>query len=391
MNLLFLSAWFPYPPSNGSKLRIYNLIRGLAEHGHQVTLISFTDVSNPDTSGLESFCQAVYPIPWIEGQLTAMQRKLAFLSSTPQSFSDTFSQQMVDTIHKVIGENRFDAVIASQIKAATYGRYLQGLPAIFEEIELGVMYEQFSAAESLKRKMRYGLTWGKHRQYMRKVLNDFKVCTVVSPEEKLFVEDKLNRPDIDCAVIPNGVDVEQYQPFHGKAKPNTLIYTGSFGFSANYDAMVWFVGEVLPLVQAQIPDVTLTITGDHKNLPLPPNDGVHLAGFVDDIRPMVAQSSISLAPLLTGGGTRLKILEAMALKTPVVATPKGAQGLNASSGTHCLIAESPQEFSEAVVQVLQNADLAHKLVENGYDLVKSTYDWKVILPKFVELIECKII
>lgn len=391
MNLLFLSAWFPYPPSNGSKLRIYNLIRGLAEHGHLVTLISFTDVANPETSGLESLCQAVYPIPWVEGQLTPIQRKLAFLSVTPQSFSDTYSQQMVDTITKVIGENRFDAVIASQIKAATYGRFLQGLPAIFEEIELGVMYEQFSTADSLKRKMRYGLTWGKHRQYVRKVLKDFNACTVVSSEEKLFVEEKLDLPDIDCAVIPNGVDVEQYQPFHGEAKPNTLIYTGSFGFSANYDAMVWFIGEVLPLVQAQIPDVTLAITGDHKNLPLPPNKGVHLAGFVDDIRPMVAQSAISLAPLLTGGGTRLKILEAMASRTPVVATPKGAQGLNATPGTHCLIAETPHEFAKAVVQVLQNRDLANKLVENGYDLVLSTYDWKVILPKFIDLITCKII
>lgn len=390
MNLLFISAWFPYPPSNGSKLRIYNLIRGLSEHGHRVTLISFTDVPDPDTSGLESLCEAVYPIPWVTGQLSSFEKKLAFLSTTPQSFVDTFSQQMADTIKRVVAENRFDAVIASQIKGATYGRFLQGLPAIFEEIELGVMYEQYAAAENLKRKMRYGLTWGKHRHYMRQVLADFQACTVVSAEEKRFVEERLNLPDLDCAIIPNGVDVAQYQPFHASAEQNRLIYTGSFGFSANYEAMVWFVGEVLPLVQAQIPDVQLTITGDHKNRPLPDNQAVTLAGFVDDIRPLVARSAISLAPLLTGGGTRLKILEAMALKTPVVATSKGAQGLDATSGDHCLIADTPQDFADAVIRVLQDQNLANKLVENGYDLVVSTYDWKVILPKFIELIECKV-
>lgn len=391
MKILFLSAWYPYPPSNGSKLRIYNLIRGLSEHNHEVTLISFTDEANPDTSGLDSLCEAVYPIPWVEGQLSATQRKLALFSSTPQSFLDTYSQQMVDTINKVIAANRFDVAVASQIKAATYGRFLQGIPAIFEEIELGVMYEQYSAAESLKRKMRYGMTWAKHRTYMRQVLNDFKVCTVVSGEEKVFVEERIDRPDVECAVIPNGVDVDQYLPFHGQAKPNRLIYTGSFGFSANYDAMVWFVGDVLPLIQEEFPNVSLTITGDHKNLPLPENKAVTLAGFVDDIRPLVAQSAISLAPLLTGGGTRLKILEAMALKTPVVATSKGAQGLDATSGTHCLIADSPSQFAAAVVQLLNDHNLANTLVENAHTLVRSTYDWKVILPQFVELIECKVI
>ncbi|MFK7803658.1 MAG: glycosyltransferase family 4 protein [Anaerolineae bacterium] len=390
MNILFLSAWFPYPPSNGSKLRIYNLIRGLSEHGHDVTLISFTDEAQPDTSGLDSLCRAVYPIDWVEGQMTAAQRKLALFSATPSSFLDTYSQQMVDTIQKVIAENKFDAVVASQIKAATYSRYLQGLPAIFEEIELGVMYEQFAAGEDLKTKLRYGLTWFKHRGYMRKILNDFQACTVVSREEKLFVEEKIGKSDIDCQVIPNGVDVDQYQPFHGEARPNTLIYTGSFGFYANYDAMVWFVGEVLPLIQNVIPDVTLTITGDHKNLPLPKNDGVHLAGFVDDIRPLVAQSTISLAPLLTGGGTRLKILEAMALQTPVVATSKGAQGLDATPGKHCLIADSAQDFADAVIQLLEDANLAQTLKTNAYQLVQSTYDWKIILPQFVDLIECKV-
>ncbi|GJM42292.1 MAG: hypothetical protein DHS20C20_25740 [Ardenticatenaceae bacterium] len=151
--------------------------------------------------------------------------------------------------------------------------------------------------------------------------------------------------------------------------------------------MVWYLQEVNPLVQAQIPDVHLSITGDHANMPLPPANNVTLTGFVDDIRSWIASSCLSLAPIFMGGGTRLKILEAMALRTPVIATSKGAEGLDVEHGKHLLLADTPQEYADAVVTLLRNPDLYKKIADNGYQLIAEKYDWPSVTPHFLHLVE----
>ncbi len=138
---------------------------------------------------------------------------------------------------------------------------------------------------------------------------------------------------------------------------NTLIFTGPFRYLANHDAMVWFLQEIYPQIQRQLPNVCLTITGDHANLPLPHATNVTLTGFVEDVRPLVASSWVSLVPVRVGAGTRLKILEAMATGVPVVSTTKGAEGLEVNDGEHLLIADSAQGFAENVVQLLKDSKL----------------------------------
>jgi glycosyltransferase involved in cell wall biosynthesis len=151
--------------------------------------------------------------------------------------------------------------------------------------------------------------------------------------------------------------------------------------------MTWFLAEVYPRIQAQVTDVRLLITGDHADLPLPPTDNLTLTGFVDDVRPLVAAASISLVPIRVGGGTRLKILEAMALHTPVVATTKGAEGLDVQHGDHLLIADTPESFAQAVLRLLGDPALRQKLADNGYQLVRERYDWAAVMPTFLNLIE----
>src|SRR3989304_6090235 len=144
--------------------------------------------------------------------------------------------------------------------------------------------------------------------------------------------------------------------------------------------MVWFLEEVYPLIQAQVPDLSLTITGDHADLPLPPASNVTLTGVVDDIRPLIASSSVSLVPLQAGGGTRLKILEAMALGVPVVSTLKGAEGLEIRSGEHLLIADTPEAFAENVIRVLRDPALRKGITDRARRMVEEKYDWAVVMP-----------
>ena len=130
----------------------------------------------------------------------------------------------------------------------------------------------------------------------------------------------------------------------------------------------------------------LFITGNHASKPLPPTRNVTLTGYVDDVRPLVARAWCSVVPLRIGGGTRLKILEAMALGTPVVATSKGAEGLDVRDGEHLLIADEPAAFAEQVVRLLRDADLRAALAANSRRLVAERYDWAIVMPKFLALV-----
>jgi len=385
MNILFLSRWYPFPPNNGSKLRIYNLLQGLCEH-HEVVLLSFAESSEitPKMERPISNFKEIHFIPRKPFNPLSKKARLGFLSKTPRSFIDTFSPELVASIHEILNSDKFDLVIASQVDMAAYGRHFQELPAIFEEAEVGILYEQFKNAASFPERLRYWLTWNKHKRFLLSTLKYFKAATVVSqPEKSLLSEAISNHPPIK--IIPNGVDVQSYRDFQEIRKPNTMIFAGAFSFSPNYEAMQWFVGEALPIIQENIPTAELTITGNHLDLPLPKANYLNLTGLVDDVRPLIAQSTCSVVPILSGGGTRLKILEAVALGTPVITTTKGVEGLDLTPGDDILVGDNPKEFADAVIKVLTDAETGQKLATNALKKVQENYDWAQIVPDLLDL------
>lgn len=387
MKVLFLSRWYPYPPGNGSKLRVYNLIRGMAAY-HEITLLSFNDQTarEPDIDVLQSICREVKVVPYKPFDPQSQRSQLGFLSLKPRSVLDTFSFEMKECLEKTLNENEFDVVIASEIDMVVYSQYFCCLPALLDELQVQVFYDQYAQASSFWTRFRYHLTWIKLRYYLTFILSNFQVCISASTQERQLLSRAV--PSYQSfEVIPNGVDLAGYQDVQEVPQPNTLIFTGSFSFRPNYEAMVWFIREVYPRIQAKIPDVHLTITGDHAKRPLPSTNNVTLTGFVDDIRPLIARSWLSVVPLHVGGGTRLKILEAMALGTPVVATSKGAEGIEVKPEEHILIADSPEDFANAIIRLLEDLALRQKLVENARQLVCEKYDWAVIMPRFLGLIE----
>jgi polysaccharide biosynthesis protein PslH len=389
MKILFLSRWFPYPPNNGSKLRVFNLLQGLAQH-HQVSLISFSDNTEVDgsTYKLQSICKEAHVVPWKPYKPNSWRAYLGYLHIWPRSFVDTFAPQMAYAIKAALSSNNFDLVIASQFDTAAYSRYFDSLPALFEEIELGVLYEQYKMVRTPIKRMRYAITWKKHRRFLANLLPAFQACTVVSEQERRLLQSEIkDHGNTRLVVIPNCINLSDYNDIPENHKPETLIFTGSFTYSANYEAMLWFVEKVFPIVREKVPLVKLIITGDSGGRRLPHVDNVHLTGFVPDIRPLISSAAVSLAPIWTGGGTRLKILEAIALRTPVVATSKGAEGLDVQHEVHLLIADTPESYAEAILQLLKNPNLGRKIAGNAYDLVKKKYDWEVVMPQFLDLVE----
>ncbi len=388
MKIVFLSRWFPYPANNGSKIRIYNLLKGLAAH-HDVSLISFID-PNWEKNTIEpirKICDHVQVVPWKPYYSNSIRALMGFFSKTPRALYDTFSIEMRDQIIQSIRDTHPDLIIASQIDMACYAEHFSEFPALFEEAELGIYRQKLSTTPLPWQKFRNSLTWIKQAKYISQLLDHFRACTVVSDAEKILLSQVAQKSKSIIEVIPNCIDVNDSREVIGTPQSGSLIFPGSLSFFANHDAMIWFVGNVLPILRTRLPGIHLTITGDHANLPLPSLENVTLAGYVNDVRPMISSSWASIAPIRIGGGTRLKILEAMALSTPVVATTKGVEGLDVQHNVHVLIADSPDAFAEQIIRLSTDSELRRHLIENAYQLVCKKYNWSVVMPLFLDLVE----
>ena len=387
MRILFLSRWYPFPPNNGSKIRVYNLLTGLSRE-HEVSLISFYESTDPEPelTHMQKICRDVLVIQHKSFAPNSFHAVLGFFSLKPRSYMNMFSNEMRDRIEKSIQENSYDCIIASQVDMAAYAGWFKSAPAVFEEAELGIIYDQFTAADSILAKLRHWLTWSKHRSFMAALLKNFDLTTVVSERERQLLS-RIAPQYSPLEIIPNGVNLKSYAGIRAAPKAETLVFTGSFNYPPNYHGMVWFLEKVYPLLKSEHPNLQVTVTGAHGGRPLPHPDHVNLTGYIDDIRPVIAGASCSIAPLHSGGGTRLKILEAMALHTPVVSTTKGAEGLDVIHGENILLADDPQHFAEAVRRILKSSQLRQKLAENAYNLVCDKYDWDIIMGRFLGLLE----
>ena len=386
MNILFLSRWFPYPQDNGSKIRIHNLLTNLAK-SNEVTLISFVDQAEIDTEYYRQYSGVsnIEVVPWKPYNSRSLKALLGLFNPIPRFILDTYSPEMDGLILNLIERNNFDLIIASQLSMASYFSCFGGIPAIFEELEIGLFLGQAENSKSLLRRFRHRMTWIKLQRYLSWLLESFERCTVVSAQEcDLFSQNfPLHRKKIE--IIPNCVQMKDYEHVNVDPIPNQLIFSGSFRYHANYEAMLWFVREIFPIILEQLPDTKLIITGDHNNQSLPSTKNIILTGYIEDIKPVIASAWVSIAPLLIGGGTRLKILEAMAIGVPVVSTSKGAEGLDVNHGEHLLIANSPNEFANDVLMILRDRNLREHLVVNARNLVKDKYNWEVVNNRFVQI------
>lgn len=381
MRILLVAAWFPAPPSNGSRLRVHHLLHALTPR-HEVTFLGFADQADVDPAALRGTCRAVQVLPRPQLAPSAWRSRLAWLDRRPRSLALTFSPAMAAAVAAAARD--CDVVVASQLACAAYWQGFGDVPALLDEIELGALHGQMSEG-TLASRWRARLMWAKYRRFLRDLVPRFRACTVVSEPERQLLTDAIG--DGHCvAVLPNGVRAGEYAFDSRPPRPDTLIFTGALRYGPNHHAMRWFIAEVWPHVRRARPAARLLITGDHGGLPLPAGDGVERTGFVDNVRPLLAQATVALAPIFGGGGTRLKILEAWASGTPVIATSKGAEGLDAVAGEHLLIADDAASFAASVVAVLSNDALRARLSRAGRRLVEERYDWNVIGPRFAELV-----
>lgn len=385
--ILWVMGWFPLPPDKGVRIRLAQILDTLAAH-HRLTLIVLAD---PEAeveryrSDLAARCEALYVFPRREFLPTRWRALWGFLSPTPRWLVDTMLPEVQRLVRRLAREQAFDLILASQLPSALYVRSLTGAPKILDEVESGLFVDQVRRASNPAARLRRWLTWWKYARFMRRLLTDFAACTVVSEPEARLVQ--RIAPEARVAVIPNGIDLGRYAGTWPEPELDTLIFTGSPTYWVNRDALEWFAAAIWPEIRRRRPRARFWATGRlpaETALPQPP--GWIYTGYVDDVRPWVARSWALVAPLRFGGGTRLKILEAMALGTPVIATPKGAEGLTFRHLGGLVEAEAPGAFADAVVRLLSDPEERRRRSRLARAAVQD-YDWGRIQEQYLALID----
>lgn len=387
MKILFLSAWCPLPADNGSKLRIAQLLRGLAAR-HTVDLLAFAPQLPDDASqaALRTLCGAVELLPETPFAARPIGRLAGLLSPRPRSVVANHSPAMETAVRRRAGRG-YDLVIASQLHMAPYALLLDA-PRILEEVELAIIREQFAAAPAARARLRYGLTWWKTRNYVAGLLRRFQGATVVSEREHALLR-PLARTGLPLTIVPNGVDVVACSGDYGPPEPDVLIYPGAISYHANREAVAFFAAEVLPHIRAVRPAARLRVTGHARPedlAGLSAGPGLEFTGYLEDVRPTVARAWAEVVPLRTGGGTRLKALEALALGTPLVSTSKGVEGLGLAAGREVLLADSPGDFAAQTLRLLASPELRADLANHGRRAA-TRFDWSHSVAALEELVQ----
>ncbi len=389
MQLLFVSWWWPYPAVNGSKIRIYNLLRQLAEQ-HQVILLSFAESGEATAehiAHLREFCQQVEVVDKPVYDFNSLKATLGYMSRWPRHLIDVYSGQMAALVAQYAPG--CDLVIVSQLQTLRYLSRIGSTPGLLEEIEISSFYNQVAQASSVTSRFRGQLTLRKVEIALRSLLDSGVAMTVVSELERDCVQRLGSGAPVE--VIPNGVDTTDKHPDSAvQPKAFSLIYTGAVTYGPNYDAVDFFIREVLPLVRQRYPETSFSVTGgtgqvDVSDLAAQP--GVHFTGYLPEIDPAIHASWLTVVPLRAGGGTRLKILESMALGTPVVSTHKGAEGLHVTDGENILLADEPEAMAAQVCALLADPARREQVAQAGRALVQTEYDWVIIGRQLADFIE----
>jgi glycosyltransferase involved in cell wall biosynthesis len=281
-----------------------------------------------------------------------------------------------------LATGRYDRVVCDfLVPAVNLPSRLPCASVLFtHNVEAEIWRRHADTADSFPRRLLYRQQWRRMRRFERRTLARFdRVLAVSDVDRDTFARLYPGALDAPAAVIPTGVDTTYFTPAPTAPAGHRLVFTGSMDWLPNVDGVLHFCRDILPLIRRQVPDVAFTIVGrapTHTVRNLADEPGVSVTGRVDDVRPYLAEAAAYVVPLRIGGGTRLKIFEAMAAGRAVVSTSIGAEGLPTEPGRHLLLADAPESFAASVVALLTRPALRHSVEGEARALVANGYDWR---------------
>jgi len=394
MKVLFVSERVPYPLIDGGNLRTYHILKALSAH-HQVTLLCHLGgtADSDDAGGLADFCTVVtVPKPAVSMIKKATSAACALLGPRPYNLLVGWSEPLEKRYRQLLADGQFDLVHYNHFDAAAF--------ALTDPPEARMVLDS------------HNLVWHIVQRMAESASNPLMGALIRSQAKKMAaLEGALSRamdlvitcsgldrdgfaklhPNGHYAVVDNGVDTDYFAPLAEPAeRPGQLAFTGAMGYFPNEDGMLYFHREIAPLLNAGQVNYSLSVVGSKPSaavLAMDNGGNCRVTGFVDDVRPYMAEAEIMIVPLRIAGGTRLKILEAFAMGKAVIATPEGAEGIDALAGKDILIADSPQRFADAVAELLADPKKRREIAKNGRQVALKYYDWQIIGKRVVAAYE----
>lgn len=418
MHILFLTQIVPYPPDAGPKVKTWNVIRYLVGLGHQLTLATFVRPEEQEyLAVLEDICHQVFPVPIQRSRIKDIGYFLrGMVSGRPFLIERDDLQEMRSVVQNVLAHQHVDVIHADQLTMAQFAlnRRSQRLETRVNSNRQEDKYHQpylifdaHNAVWTILERMAQ-----KFPKYLRP-LAAFEVSKVRRYEGKIVAEfdhtfavTELDRESLISAarsaldgtsfeadqisVVPIAVDTSHISPINLEEHSTSILTLGTLHYPPNADGIRWFFEQVFPIIKESIPGAHLTIIG--KN---PPQDFIRFAGqnpdsvavtgYVPDLLPYLQQCAVLVIPVRTGGGMRVRILEGLAYGQAIVTTTVGLEGIEAQPGKEVLVADTPQEFANAVINLLENFKMRFEIARRGRLLVEKRYDWQVLFHNILNI------
>ena len=378
----------------GGKIRTGNILKQLAKE-HKITLISNVESPKDDAylPQMNIFCRKFIPVPWHELQKYSIKfyahLLLNLFSRYPVSVLNDSSKSLQAAVEHEISTSNYDIAICDFVQSALNFKNIKTLPTLLfqHNVESEIAARHIKNSKNSIARLFWYLQWKKMLRFEKGQCEKFDTVIAVSEYDKKLFQTKYNLKNV--CTIPTGVDVDYFIPVANHSKNPSLVFCGSMDWLPNEDAILFFAKDILPHIKNRIPSIRLNVVGRNPSPSLQKTikkyPEIHLTGWVKDIRPYIAESSLYVVPIRIGGGTRMKIYEAMAMGKTIISTSVGAEGLPLENGKHIIIADTPADFAQKVIELLRDKGKRAFMERTAADYVRNNFTWEKVAWQFSEI------
>jgi polysaccharide biosynthesis protein PslH len=391
MKILWVKTDFLHPTTRGGQIRTLEMVRQLHRR-HEVHYVAFDDPAHPEGLARSTeYCSVAHPVPFepipkrsirFGGQLLA-----GLFSSIPVAGMRWRSQAMRQTVDALTAAQHFDAKVCDFVFPSINLGDLRGWTLFQHNVESVIWERHTESGRTWAHRAYFGLQARRMFEWEKAVCRSASQVVAVSEVDERTMRARFGVERISS--VPTGVDLAYFERPATAAVKHDLVFVGSMDWMPNIDGVRWFLDEVFPLIRAKKPDCRLAIVGRQPPPSLVAEQSAHVTvtGTVPDVRPFLWQAPVSIVPLRIGGGTRLKIFEAMAAGTTVVSTTIGAEGLPVTHGETIRIADSAPEFAAQCLELLDNREARERMAARALGLLRAKFSWEHVTGSFERALE----
>lgn len=388
MKILWVKTDFLHPTTRGGQIRTLEMLKALHRR-HEIHYVAFDDATNPEgQSRSGEYCSFAYPVP----HSVPPRRSLRFagqllrglVSPLPVSVARYVAPGMKRKIEELLAREKFDSLVCDFLFPAPNIPNISRAVLFQHNVESMIWNRHAEEARNPAKKAYFALQARRMQQFERSICRRAGHIVAVSEVDRAGIENLFGVERVTA--VATGVDIEYFAPPPAPEHQADLIFVGSMDWLPNIDAIQFFAAEILPLIQRQRPECRVLVAGRRPTPALQElarrQPAIVLTGTVPDVRPYLWASTVSIVPLRIGGGTRLKIFEAVAARLPVVSTTVGAEGLPLANGTQIALADSPADFAAACLKLLSDSSMRARMIDQAWQFVAGRFSWDAVTRDF---------